>query len=246
MHQCLKAVPVRLLASVFAGLAVCAPKSASAQERGGALAAGSQQSVEAMLADLRKVVTEQRALIDGQALRIDALEKDLATVKQSSSAPAVPPSVEARLAAIDQGVQRRPELAPEAVSAGEFPGSIRIPGTNAAVKLGGQVRMSLVQTLGPLGTDDKFVTSSIPVGGQEAGEDARTVYSPEASRFSIDLRGPFMSTNIRSFIEGDFAGNSNTFRLRHAFMQTPTFVLAKRGRRSPIRRQSRSASISKA
>jgi hypothetical protein len=129
------------------------------------------------------------------------------------------------LEAIEQVVQRRPELAAEAVSAGEFPGSIRIPGTNAAFKLGGQARMSLVHTLAALGTDDKFVTSSIPVADQKAGEDARTVYTPEASRFSIDLRAPLMNATIRSFIEGDFAGSSNTFRLRHAFMQTPHFVL---------------------
>jgi hypothetical protein len=43
----------------------------------------------------------------------------------------------------------------------EFPGSIRIPGTDTAFRVGGQARMTLVHTLAPLGADDRFVTSSI-------------------------------------------------------------------------------------
>ena len=83
-----------------------------------------------------------------------------------------------------------------------------------------------MHTLGPLGTEDRFVTSSIPVGDdQQAGEEARTVYSPSASRFGIDLRTPFRAQTVRTFIEGDFAGSKNTFRLRHAFMQTNRWVI---------------------
>ena len=126
----------------------------------------------------------------------------------------------------DQEAQRQPEMPKEVVSAGDFPGSIRIPGTDSAIKFGGQARMTLVHTLGPLGTEDRFVTSSIPVGSdQQAGEDARTVDSPSASRFGLDLRTPFERTTVRTFIEGDFAGSKNTFRLRHAFMQTNRWII---------------------
>ncbi len=179
-----------------------------------------QPTVEAMLGELRKLVTEQRALIDNQAERIGALEKDLAELKLQGGAPPAPESLAAARA------QRQPEMPKEAVSAGDFPGSIRIPGTDSAIKFGGQARMTLVHTLGPLGTDDRFVTSSIPVGtDQQAGEDARTVYSPSASRFGLDLRTPFATRTVRTFIEGDFAGSNNTFRLRHAFMQTDRWVI---------------------
>ena len=179
-----------------------------------------QPTVEAMLGELRKLVTEQRALIDNQAERIGALEKDLAELKLQGGAPPAPESLAAARA------QRQPEMPKEAVSAGDFPGSIRIPGTDSAIKFGGQARMTLVHTLGPLGTDDRFVTSSIPVGtDQQAGEDARTVYSPSASRFGLDLRTPFATRTVRTFIEGDFAGSNNSFRLRHAFMQTDRWVI---------------------
>ena len=199
------------------------PPHVAAQSAG---APAGQPTVEAMLTELRALVTEQRALIDGQAERIGALERDLAVLKQpQAGAPTVPGAVTPPAQAA-QEAQRQPEMPKEVVSAGDFPGSIRIPGTDSAIKFGGQARMTLVHTLGPLGTEDRFVTSSIPVGSdQQAGEDARTVYSPSASRFGIDLRTPFERTTVRTFIEGDFAGSKNTFRLRHAFMQTNRWII---------------------
>jgi DcaP outer membrane protein len=217
-------------ASALLALFVIAFGPAHASAQPSAPAEG-QQTVEAMVIELRKLVADQRALIDGQSQRIDALEKDLAALKQQPApAPAqlpapAPPGVQASApTGRDDRQARSPELPKEIVSAGDFPGSLRIPGTNAALKIGGQARMMLINTLGPLGTDDKFVTSSIPVGDQEAGEDARTVFSPVASRFGFDLRTPLTQTTLRTFIEGDFAGASNTFRLRHAYMQTRRWV----------------------
>ena len=181
--------------------------------------------IQSMVDELKKLVTEQRALIDGQAERIGSLERDLASIKrQQASGPTAPPALTPPQA--HPTVQRQPEIEREVVSAGEFPRSVRIPGTDAAIRFTGQGRMTAVQTLGPLGTDDRFVTSSIPVGDdQEPGEDARTVYSPSASRFGLDLRTPFLATTLRTFIEGDFAGSNNTFRLRHAFMQTSRWII---------------------
>ena len=70
--------------------------------------------------------------------------------------------------------QRIPEIPPDVVSAGEFPGSFRVPGTDAALRFSGLVRATAVNTFGPLGTEDRFVTSSIPVAGTpESGKQAR-------------------------------------------------------------------------
>ena len=184
-----------------------------------------RDEIQSMVDELRKLVTEQRARIDGQAERIGALERDLAGIKRQPASGATAPAAPTQPQA-DHAAQRQPEMPRPVVAAGEFPGSIGIPGTAAAIKFTGQGRMTAVQTLGPLGTDDRFVTSSIPVGDdQEAGEDARTVYSPSASRFGLDLRTPFRTTKLRTFIEGDFAGSNNTFRLRHAFMQTSRWII---------------------
>ena len=84
----------------------------------------------------------------------------------------------------------------------------------------GLVRMTAVNTFGPLGTEDRFVTSSIPVAGTpEAGKQARTVYTANPSRFSFDMRTPTGVGAMRAFIEGDFAGSGRTLRLRHAYGQ---------------------------
>src|SRR5262245_36369837 len=111
------------------------------------------------------------------------------------------------------------------VSAGDFPGSLRVPGTDAAIKIGGQARMTLVHSLGPLGTDDRFVTSSIPVGDQQAGEDARTNYSARPTKVNLDVRTPTRLTPLRTFIEADFFGDGNAARLRHAFIQTDRLIV---------------------
>jgi hypothetical protein len=223
MNAKLSSVHCGRFTAVLLWLAVVGgPSWAAAQS---AAAPAGQPTVEAMLAELGKLMTEQRALIDGQAGRIAALEKDLAALRQQQPGTPAVPAV-ASPSPADQTADRQPEMPKQAVSAGDFPGSIRIPGTDSAIKFGGQARMTAVQTLGPLGTDDKFVTSSIPVGdGQRVGQEARTVYSPSASRFGLDLRTPFQTRTMRTFIEGDFAGSRNTLRLRHAFMQTDRWVV---------------------
>lgn len=181
--------------------------------------------------DLHRVVAEQQRLIEMQSRRLDAMERALQQTRMEVTSLAarqgapLPEATEQRLGAIDDQSQRQPEM-PTDVSA-EFPGSIPVPGTRAAIKIGGQVRLSSVHTLDPLGTDDRFVTSSIPVGEQRPpGEESRVVYTAIPSRFGFDVRTPFgASRTLRTFVEGDFAGSSRTFRLRHAFIQSNRFLV---------------------
>ena len=163
-------------------------------------------SNEAAIAELRQLIADQRAALDRQARVIEDQGRTLAALQQqveganrSTPEREVDRQVPATAAVGSQApasqqpagrtaAERSPDLPTEVVSAGDFPGSIRIPGTESALKLGGQARMVSVHSLSALGTDDRFVTSSIPVGISGAGEDARTIYSPAASRLSTDLR----------------------------------------------------------
>ena len=78
----------------------------------------------------------------------------------------------------------------------------------------------------PLGSEDRFVTSSIPVAGTlEAGKESRFVLTAIPSRFHLDLRTPTGVGAMRAFIEGDFAGSSNFYRLRHAYGQWNSLVI---------------------
>ena len=185
-------------------------------------------STDAAIAELRQLLDDQRAALDRQARIIEEQGRRLAALQQrvegtnaavGTQAPA-PQQPASRTAA-----EPAPDLPTLVVSAGDFPGSIRIPGTESAFKLGGQARLVAVHTLSALGTEDRFVTSSIPVGVPRAGDEARTVYSPIASRLNTELRMPTERGPMRLFIETDFAGAGRTSRLRHAFLQTPRFVV---------------------
>ena len=178
---------------------------------------------------LKQLLQQQQRLIEQQGERLDALIRDVGELRKElvatrASLPTVPAptpqAVEARLEAIERAIQRMPELPAKVVAAGEFPGSIEIPGTGAAVRIGGQARFNIVHTLGPLGTDDRFIASSIPVGDERAGESARTTYTAEASRLNLDLRAPTRIGAVRTYVEGDFGGEGETARLRHAYIQT--------------------------
>ena len=195
-----------------------------------------QQQIRA----LNEQIAKQQELLEKQQEALRALEariKDLeeanklsldrlALVEAEKKAP-LSPALEERLKKLEENVRKLPE-AEDVVSVGEFPGSFRIPGTDAALKVGGQVRVTAVFSLDAIGTDDRFVTSSIPVEGSEAaGKGARTTLSAAASRFNLDFRTPTGVGAMRAFIEVGFSGTEEpTFaNLRHAFGQWDHFIL---------------------
>src|SRR5206468_10844820 len=124
--------------------------------------------------------------------------------------------------------KKRPELPPDVVSAGDFPGSIRVPGTDAAIKFGGRIRTAAVLTLNPLGTDDRFLTNSIPVGQPSvSGADKRTNMSARASRLNTEFRTPIGPQEVRALFVVDFAvgETGNMLVLRHAYAALMGFIL---------------------
>ena len=197
-----------------------------------------QTTPDAALADLRRLVDDQRLVLEEQARRLDDQARELEALRtRLDDTSAVALAAQTQLAALtgspaavapltvqtsrgSQDPQRAPELPAPVVSAGDFPGSLRIPGTDAALRIGGQARMTLVHTLAALGTDDRFVTSSIPVDDELPGEQSRTTYSPAASRGNLDIRAHTPIGFLRTFLESDFGGPGRTMRLRHAFIQS--------------------------
>jgi hypothetical protein len=167
------------------------------------------------LEDLSEQVESLRKRVDETAAIAAATSSQIGDLQKQTQA-----SLGSQLQALEQTVKQLPELPERAVTAGEFPGSINVPGTNTALKLGGQIWFTLVHTFEPLGTDDRFIASSIPGGQPPPGEAARTNYTAAPSRVNLDLRGPTPLGAVRTFVEADFGGDGNTARLRHAFLQT--------------------------
>jgi len=198
------------------------------------LPAQTPESPPVSLSDLAKLVEEQKRALEEQKREIKDLRKRLDETAQlalsahnrledqakAAPAPTVTTAVEERLEKMEEAAQHVPDVPKDVVSAGDFPGSIRVPGTDVALRIGGLVRATGVATLGPLGTEDRFVTSSIPVAGSEqAGKEPRFVLTAIPSRLNVDLRTPTGVGAMRAFVEGDFAGESRVFRLRHAYGQ---------------------------
>ncbi len=169
-----------------------------------------------------------------QALRdqIAALAKQLEDLRAAIPGMLAQQDIAKRLEAVEEAAEKIPELPKGVVSAGDFPGSIRIPGTDTAIKFGGRIRAAAVFTLGPLGSEDRFLTNSIPVEADDeaAGKGRRTTFSANTSRFNFEVRTPVGENYMRAFIEGDFYGatasdaRSTAFRLRHAFAQYRGFL----------------------
>jgi archaellum component FlaC len=191
------------------------------------------RALDAQIARQQELLAKQEEAIRALDARIKDLESanklslDRLAVVESQKKADLSPALEERLNKLEAEVRKLPE-AEDVVSVGEFPGSFRIPGSDAALKIGGQVRVTAVFSLDAIGTDDRFVTSSIPVEGSEAaGKGARTTLSAAASRFNLDFRTPTGVGAMRAFIEVGFSGTQEPTlaNLRHAFGQWDHFIL---------------------
>ena len=113
--------------------------------------------------DLLRLLDAQQRLIDEQGRRIDALQQQLDDIRgQATATPATDHQVRTSAAEPDRR-GKEPEAPADVVRAGDFPGSLTIPGSDVAFKLGGLVRVNWVTTLKPLLVEDRFITADIPV-----------------------------------------------------------------------------------
>jgi len=109
-----------------------------------------------------------------------------------------------------------------------FPGAWYLPGTTAAMKVGGYVNLSLVNSFDPMLIPDRFIVGSIPPQGESAlGATDGTQVSAQQTRLNLEYREQTSMGEIRAFVEGDFQGSGDTLRLRHAFGQFRSILAGK-------------------
>ncbi|MEK6246949.1 MAG: hypothetical protein N2C12_02140, partial [Planctomycetales bacterium] len=141
-----------------------------------------QLSAQQELIDTQqKDIEKQRALLQSVQVQLDRLAaSQVAKPSQENAARPQQPMV------LDELVAEQPE----STSYGDdFAGSIPIPDSEAAIKIGGFVKMSGVYTLDPLGSDDRFVAGLIPVGDSSSEfEDSEVKVSARQSRLGIEIR----------------------------------------------------------
>lgn len=146
------------------------------------------------------------------------------------SAAADTDDLERQLRELQEEVQRLKEVreservsAPaNAVTAGDIPGSFKLPGTDTSIAIGGYAKGDVIVDIDhDLG--DTFAASLIPVDG--APENTTVALHARQSRLNLTAETPTEFGTVRAFVEGDFFGgggneifsNSRGLRLRHAY-----------------------------
>jgi uncharacterized coiled-coil protein SlyX len=204
-------------------------------------AEGRKKEIEEKQAEierLRAAIAAQQQQLEALMRELELLGQQLARMQQAPAqvaketappSPTPPPSPAPTQPQEDQGLLKPdvPDEPPEGTSVENFPGSFHIPGTRAAIKVGGLIWVSLIETLDPLGSSNQFLTYSIPVGEAIVpGQGKRLSIWAGPSRINLDYRTRTSAGEARAFIEGDFAGlNGTLFRLRFAFVQFRNFLI---------------------
>jgi hypothetical protein len=158
-------------------------------------------------------IDEQRKAMQSMQARIDELSDfDPAALSDDEIA------LRDRLETLESSISESQKSDSTTFDAESFPGSIPIPGSTAAVRIGGFVKMNIVQNFDTVGSKDRFIVGTIPTD-PESGGDSEASLTVSQSRLNVDLRDQTSLGVMRAYVEGDFAGEADTFRLRSAFGQ---------------------------
>ena len=118
------------------------------------------------------------------------------------------------------------------VMRGDHQNSIKIPGTDTSLSIGGRLETSLIYDIGPRPTssdgDIAYAKNAVLEGSPEHENRGDTRLTARNSRFNIQTTTPTRLGRMRTFMEGDFNGppnnkgsrattNRTAFGIRHAF-----------------------------
>ena len=84
------------------------------------------------------------------------------------------------------------------------------------VRLGGYVKVDLIHDFDEIGSTDSFDPRTIPTDDED-DPGVNTRLHARQTRLNLDVRGPTSEGDLRIYLEGDFFGDGNAFRLRHAY-----------------------------
>jgi hypothetical protein len=174
-----------------------------------------------------KQISAQTGQIDNQRKAIQSLQQQLdqTTSLADKDLSESEKKLRSRLETVEDSIKSSQQAESTQYDLDKFPGSLPIPGSSAAIKFGGFVKMNIVESFDPIGTNDRFIVGTIPVP-QESGP-TNTALTVSQSRLNVELRDTTQYGAVRAFLEGDFAGTGSTFRLRHAFGQYKSFLVGK-------------------
>lgn len=168
-------------------------------------------------------------LIVEQQRQLDALRREVAGLKRRDAHSPASASAGSKGNKTEVAAPGAAPVVPYVLT-GAVPLSWRIPGTDVDIKLGGKVKADFIARVSgnpSLGAQDLFAVGAIDTRRTRIGDDSTRFHARE-SRFNIEITKAYTPFGkARAFIEGDFFGaagnqiasNSDSFRLRHAFVE---------------------------
>jgi len=167
------------------------------------------------LAAQREAMATQTAAIQALQAQFDQFSR-----KQQQTLSETDKQIRARLESLEGTMTNLTEKETTSTyDASEFPGAFQVPGSSAALRIGGFVKANVVQGLdGVVQSRDRFIVGTIPTRGVTTSDQEATLTASQ-SRVNFEYRQDTELGQLRAFIEGDFAGSGDTYRLRHAFGQ---------------------------
>ena len=176
-----------------------------------------KRRTEQRLQDLEKTVRQKDAEIENLQRQVSGVAETQAAVRRDAEARGqwMPTSVDP--AAADETTTPPFFDVNKFAAKGDFPGSIRIPGTKTSVQIGGFAQVDALFDFDRIGSRDNFVTNTIPTDIEGAGQ---TNFSARQTRLFIKTVTPNEGWGpLTTYVEGDFFGSNNAaeLRLRHAY-----------------------------
>jgi hypothetical protein len=177
------------------------------------------------LTTLIKQLSSQVSALQEQARLANERIRDLENRLQQQE-KAAPKTVAAKppTAPPQESIAPTPTAKP-ALTAGDAPGTFKLPGTGTSLGFGGYVKLDANYSSVSAGRDrlgdQALVAAQIPIGNVRGGEHSETTFHAKESRLWLKSFSPSAWGDINTFVEVDFFGDPATFtytpRLRHAF-----------------------------
>ena len=93
------------------------------------------------------------------------------------------------------------------------------------IRIGGYVKVDFIQDFDPIGNPYQWKTNTIPVSGTGAeSQGGQTTIHARETRLSLTLFEDTPRGKFKAYVEGDFFGDNNTFRIRQAYGEYGEFL----------------------
>jgi outer membrane DcaP-like protein len=117
---------------------------------------------------------------------------------------------------------RRSDVGPNLYASEDFARGLVISGDRVAMKVGGYVKADMIYDFNAIESTDLFDTTTIPTSGPQR---TNTRFHVRQSRLNFDLRWPTDLGPVRAFVEADFFGEGDHWRLRHAYGEVGELIV---------------------